>query len=79
MVSTLKIYEILEEAKVEDRTARAITMAIERALEENNPELSKTLATKVDLAETKTEIIRWMFIFWLGLIPIMAALIKFIR
>lgn len=23
-------------------------------------------ATKVDLAETKTEIIKWMFIFWIG-------------
>ncbi len=78
MVGTLKIYEILEEAKVEDRTARAITRAIEKALEENNTEQSKILATKLDLAETKAAIIRWMFIFWLGQIPIMAMLIKLI-
>lgn len=97
MVSTLKIYEILEAANVEDRTARAIANSIEIALVENNLEQSKILATKQDIAElrsefkkdiadlrveianTKSELIRWMFIFWLGLIPIMAGLIKFIH
>jgi len=93
MVGTLKIYEILEEAKVDDCTARAITRAIEKALEENNIEQAKVLASKADIAclkediarleikisDTKAEIIRWMFIFWLGQIPIMAMLIKLIR
>ncbi|MFZ4694856.1 MAG: hypothetical protein ACOYMV_06995 [Verrucomicrobiia bacterium] len=79
MVSTLKIFEILEAARVEDRTARAITQAIERAMDDNNTEQARILATKTDLAEAKAEIIRWMFLFWLGLIPIIAGLIRFIR
>ncbi len=89
MVSTLKIYDILEQAQIDEKQARAITAAIERALDENNLEQNRVLATKEDIfklraeliekiAETKSEIIRWMFGFWLALIPVMAALIKFI-
>lgn len=36
-------------------------------------------ATKAELTEVKAELIRWMFIFWLGLIPVIAALIKFVK
>ena len=97
MVSTLKIYEILEEAKIEDKQARAITMAIEKALETNNVEQSKVLATKEDIglvkqdlsklreelkvtiAEGKSEMVRWMFIFWLGQIAVLATLFKLLK
>ncbi|MBI5186967.1 MAG: hypothetical protein HZA01_14750 [Nitrospinae bacterium] len=34
---------------------------------------------KIEMANQKTEIIRMNFLFWLGLIPVMATLIKFIR
>ena len=34
---------------------------------------------KTEMANQKAEIIRMNFLFWLGLIPVMAALIKFIR
>jgi len=27
---------------------------------------TKILATKADLAENKSELIKWMFIFWIG-------------
>ena len=90
MVSTLKIYEILEQAKIEDKQARAITMAIEQAWEGNNIEQSKVLATKEDvsklreelkvtIAESKSEMVRWMFIFWLGQIAVLAALFKLLK
>ncbi|MCX6981986.1 MAG: hypothetical protein NTV08_14700 [Verrucomicrobia bacterium] len=90
MVSTLKIYEILEQAKIEDKQARAITMAIEQAWEGNNVEQSKVLATKEDvsklreelkvtIAESKSEMVRWMFIFWLGQIAVLAALFKLLK
>ena len=90
MVSTLKIYEILEEAKIEDKQARAITRAIEQALENNTAEQSQILATKEDvskvreelkiaLAEAKSEMVRWMFIFWLGQIAVLATLFKLLK
>ncbi|HYR59555.1 MAG TPA: hypothetical protein VEO95_13030 [Chthoniobacteraceae bacterium] len=98
MVSTLKIYEILEDAKIEDKHARAITMAIERAiddsLEQNNKAQALVLATKGDVAllkedlfkvreelvklvsDTKAEIIKWMFIFWIGQLAAFVAFLK---
>ena len=98
MVSTLKIYEILEDAKIEDKQARAITMAIERAidesLEQNNKAQALVLATKGDVAllkedlfkvreelvklvsDTKAEIIKWMFIFWIGQLAAFVAFLK---
>ena len=90
MVSTLKIYEILEEAKIEDKQARAITKAIEQTLDNNTAEQSKVLATKEDLgklreelkvtiAEGKSETVRWMFIFWLGQIAVLATLFKLLK
>ena len=90
MVSTLKIYEILEEAKIEDKQARAITKAIEQALDNNTAEQSKVLATKEDLGklreelkvtitEGKSETVRWMFIFWLGQIAVLATLFKLLK
>ena len=35
------------------------------------------LATKIDLAETKSEIIKWMFIFWIGQILVTLGVIYF--
>ena len=74
MVSTLKIYE----------------RAIEQALENNTAEQSQILATKEDvskvreelkiaLAEAKSEMVRWMFIFWLGQIAVLATLFKLLK
>jgi len=90
MVSTLKISEIREQAKIEDKQARAITMAIEQALDANNVEQAKVLATKEDIsklreemkviiAESKSETVRWMFIFWLGQIAVLATLFKLLK
>jgi len=90
MVSTLKISEIREQAKIEDKQARAITMAIEQALDANNVEQAKVLATKEDIsklreemkviiAESKSETVRWMSIFWLGQIAVLATLFKLLK
>lgn len=35
------------------------------------------LATKEDLANVKSEIIKWMFIFWIGQIAVTLALVYF--
>jgi hypothetical protein len=39
----------------------------------------KACATKAELAEVKAELIRWMFIFWVGQIAATVALVKFLR
>ncbi len=63
--NTLKVFETLRSA-FDEKQAAKIAEAVETALETNNADLLKEVATKRDLAETKAEIIKWMFIFWIG-------------
>ncbi len=63
--NTLKIFETLRSV-FDEKQATKIAEAVETALETNNATLLEKVATKSDLAETKAEIIKWMFIFWIG-------------
>lgn len=69
---TLKIFEILR-AKFDEPEAKVIASAVEIALETNNSSLLNEVATKDDLRkleikveQLKAELIKWMFLFWLG-------------
>ncbi|MBF0464694.1 MAG: hypothetical protein HQK88_07980 [Nitrospirae bacterium] len=42
-------------------------------------DMEKRFATKAELAETKAELLKWMFIFWASQIGIIVALIKFLK
>lgn len=64
-VSITKLYDLLSE-KVGKETAENLTTFIESKIKEEVSDSSKTLATKEQLAETKADIIKWMFIFWIG-------------
>jgi len=73
-VDTLKIYEILS-ASLPEEQAKAVTKAINTAIEADTEKKKEMLATKVDLANVKTELIKWMFIFWLGQIGVLSGII----
>ena len=88
-MSTTKILSILEAANIEPPKARAIAESLELAFREQDKDLSVKLMTKLDGAEirrelevkiegTKSEVIKWMFLFWLGQIAVTAGLIKFL-
>ncbi len=56
------------------------------ALRENESDLTKTLMTKedgaklcVEIAESKTEVIKWMVLFWIGQMAATAAIIKLLQ
>ena len=73
MPDTLKVYDILKEAQIPEPQARAITRAIQESdavvATDLRGFLKETLghfATKADLADLKAELMRWMFIFWVG-------------
>jgi len=66
---TLDVFKIFEKAHGEDQAKKIITyfenadtIAIEKeiAAKTNNP------ATKEDVANAKADLIKWMFIFWIG-------------
>ena len=77
-VDTLKIYEILS-ASLPEEQAKTIAKAINTAIEADTENKKELLATKVDIANAKTEIIttilKWMFIFWLGQIGVISGII----
>lgn len=77
-MSTTKILGILEAADIEPPKARAIAESLEIAFREQDDDLGKRLLTKQDGAEIKAEIIKWMFLFWLGQVATTVAIIKFL-
>ena len=88
-MSTTKILSILEAANIEPPKARAIAESLELFFREQDKDISVKLMTKLDGAEirrelevkiegTKSEVIKWMFLFWLGQIAVTAGLIKFL-
>jgi len=77
-VSTTKILSILEAAQIEAPKARAIAESLEVAFKEQEDDLTKRLMTKQDGSELKTEIIKWMFLFWIGQIAVLLAAARFL-
>lgn len=84
-VDTLKIYEILS-ANLPENQAKAIAKAINEAIEADTERKKEFLVTKEDLAKevaklevkieaVKSELIKWMFIFWLGQIGVLTGII----
>ena len=76
LVSTTKILSILEAAQIEPPKARAIAESLELAFREQEDDLTKRLMTKQDGADIKAEIIKWMFLFWIGQIAVLIASAK---
>jgi hypothetical protein len=89
-MSTVKILSILEAASIEPPKARAIAESLEVAFREQEEDLTKRLMTKQDgaelkaelstkIADSKAEMIKWMFLFWIGQMAATAALIKLLQ
>ncbi len=64
-ITITKLYALLS-GKLGKEPAENLTTYIEEKIKEEVEDKTKILATKADLGETKTEIIKWMFIFWIG-------------
>lgn len=72
ITTDIQLFRILKE-RLGEKEAEALVDFVDAKLKENNDTNSKTLATKEDIALTKTliadtkaELIKWMFIFWIG-------------
>ena len=78
-VSTTKILNILEGAKIESGQARAIAESLEIAFRDQEEDLTRRLMTKHDGSEMKAEIIKWMFLFWIGQVIFTVGIMKFMR
>jgi hypothetical protein len=61
----LKAYEVLKN-KLGENEATTLIEYFESKAEEKFTEKKEVLATKEDVANVRADIIKWMFIFWIG-------------
>ena len=64
-VSITKLYNLLT-LKVGKEAAENLTSYVEEKINEEFNNKQQVFATKEDLANSKTDIIKWMFVFWIG-------------
>ena len=76
VVSEIKLYELLK-AKIGDQEAEAFLEILEKKVDKKFDDAKELLATKKDLADTKAELIKWMFIFWVSQLATFIAIAKF--
>ena len=78
IVKTLELYNALKDKLGEDGT-RVIIEAFDEVAEKGHSGLATKediLSLKVEIEKSKSELLRWMFIFWASQIGIIIALIK---
>ena len=69
----IQLFQILRE-RLGDKEAEALVGFVASKLKESNDQNLKVVATKEDLANVKTEMIKWMFIFWVGTIGVLSGI-----
>ena len=74
-VAEIELYEILK-SKLGEKEARTLVEYIETKVEKKLDEKKDILATKVDLANLKADIIKWMFLFWIGQLASLIAILQ---
>ncbi len=82
-ISSIEMYNILK-GKLGESEAKALTEYVENKVEKSIEKEKDVLATKEDLykleikiSESKSDIIKWMFIFWIGQIAVTLGIVYY--
>ena len=75
VVSETTLFNTLK-TKLGEQEAQTVVEGIKSAVKEEFEVKKEILATKQDLSEVKAEIIKWMFIFWIGQLGATIAVVK---
>jgi len=73
MVSEIELFEVLSQQLGRDK-AKTLVEYVEMKVEKRLDEKTNVFATKEDLANTKAELIKWMFIFWISTVGVLSAI-----
>jgi hypothetical protein len=92
MTNALKVYQTLKAGNLSDEHAQAVTHAIQLSGAEKEMDfqtfvrkeiaaLEVRLEARIDakIAEAKAELIRWMFLFWVGQTGVILAAFHFAK
>ena len=81
-VAEIELYEILK-SKLGDKEAKTLVEYIEAKVSKELEEKKDLLATKQDIAnleikleKAKADIIKWMFLFWVGQLASLIAILQ---
>jgi len=74
----VKAIEEVSETKAEEKTEK-IAALVNKDIENLRQDMYRTFATKEDLANTRADIIKWMFIFWVGQVAATIAIFKLLH
>jgi len=80
ILEVFKIFSSILDEKQAEKVIEYIENVNETEITSHVEQKIENIATKVDLAQTKADLIKWMFIFWitqtLTILGVMAYLIK---
>ncbi len=65
--------------QLRERIAEGETRLLERIIDGEKQLAALIAETRADIAESKSDMIKWMFLFWVGLVPIIAAIFKLLK
>jgi len=74
---SFKLFEITQEFIKDKKKAKEFVAKIEQTIDAKFDDKTNIIATKTDLANLKAEIIKWMFVFWIGQILAILAIVNF--
>lgn len=81
-VAEIELYEILK-SKLGEKEAKVLVEYIEDKIDKRLDEKKDILASKQDIAnlelkieQTRSDIIKWMFLFWLGQLASLSAILQ---
>lgn len=74
-VSEIQLLQMLKE-KIGEKEAQSLVEYVETKVEKEFDSKKDSLATKEDLANVKSDVIKWMFLFWVGQLAAMIAIAK---
>lgn len=73
-VTEIQLFQILK-AKLGEQEAEQLVSYVKTEVKSEFDNKREVLATKEDLANSKADIIKWMFIFWIGQIAVTVGII----
>jgi hypothetical protein len=75
---SLKLLTIAQTFIKDKEKAQEFVKQIEQTVDMKFETHKEILATKKDIADSKAEIIKWMFVFWIGQVLAMLAILNFV-
>jgi hypothetical protein len=76
IVKEIEKIETGVEAKV-DKAVELKTEVLKNDIKSLKEHIDLTFATKEDIANSKADMIKWMFIFWIGQVAVIAGLLAY--